>query len=68
MFRENKVERGLMQLEEAYEVEIKKVCIHFFGGSYRDTLWNMKCMITPLIIGATGRETKGFKGKIWKPY
>jgi hypothetical protein len=24
-------------------------------------MWNMKCMITPVIIGATGRVTKGLK-------
>ena len=24
-------------------------------------IWNMKCMITPLIIGATGTVTKGLK-------
>jgi hypothetical protein len=29
--------------------------------------WNMKCFVTPVIIGATGTVTKGIKN-IWKQY
>jgi hypothetical protein len=30
-------------------------------------MWNMKCFVIPIIIGATGIVTIGLK-KIWKPY
>jgi hypothetical protein len=31
-------------------------------------MWNIKCMIVPVIIGGTGMATKRLKGKIWKLY
>jgi hypothetical protein len=30
-------------------------------------MWNMKCFVIPVIIGATGIVTKGLK-KMWKKY
>jgi hypothetical protein len=30
-------------------------------------MWNMKCFVVPVIIGATGIMTRGLKN-IWKQY
>jgi hypothetical protein len=32
-----------------------------------ERMWYMKCKITPVVIGAIGKATKGLK-KNWKPY
>jgi hypothetical protein len=46
-------DRNVMQKET--ENKIQGLCIEI------QRIWNMKCMIIPLITGATGIVTKGLK-------
>jgi hypothetical protein len=50
-----------MQKEAQKKLKYKSLCIEI------QHKWNKKCMIIPVIIGATGIVTKGLK-KTWKPY
>jgi hypothetical protein len=44
-----------MQKEAEQKLKYKKVCIK------RQQMWNMKCILIPVIFGATGILTKGLK-------
>ena len=48
-------DRNVMQKEAEKKLQYKSLCIEL------QQMWNMKCMITPLIIGATRIVTKGLK-------
>jgi hypothetical protein len=47
--------------------EAEKTLKHMRLCTETQHMWNMKCIIIPIIIGAIGIVTKGLK-KIWKPY
>jgi hypothetical protein len=48
-------DRNIAQKEAEKKVKHKSLCIGI------QKTWNMKCMIIPVIIGATGIVTKGLK-------
>ena len=54
-------DRNVVQKEAEKKLKYKSLCIEI------QRMWNLKCMIIPIITGATGivREAKG---KIWKLY
>jgi hypothetical protein len=47
--------RNVTQMEAENKLKYKSLCIEI------QRMWNMKCMIIPLITGATGTVTKGLK-------
>jgi len=48
-------DKNVVQKEAEKKLKYNSVCIEI------QRLWNMKCMIIPVIIGTTGRVTKGLK-------
>jgi hypothetical protein len=50
-----------MQKESEKKLKYKQLRIEI------QQMWNMKCFVIPVIIGATGIVTRGLK-KIWKQY
>jgi hypothetical protein len=54
-------DRNVIQKEPEKKLKYKNLSIEI------QRMWNMKCFVIPVIIGATGIVTKGLK-KIWKQY
>ena len=54
-------DRNVAQKDEEKKLKYKSLHIDI------QRIWNIKCMITPVIIGATGILTNSFR-KIWKPH
>jgi hypothetical protein len=54
-------DRNVIQKETENKLKYKNASIEI------QRIWNMKCFVTPVIIGATGIVTRGLK-KIWKQY
>jgi hypothetical protein len=54
-------DRNAIQKESEKKFKYKNVSIEI------RRMWNMKCFVMPVIIGATGIVTKGLK-IIWKQY
>jgi hypothetical protein len=52
---------NVTQKEAENELKYKNLCIEI------QQMWDMKCMIIPAMIGATGIVTK-VQRNIWKPY
>ena len=52
----------VVQKEAEKNLKYKSLCIEM------QRMWNMKCTIEPVIIGATGIVTRSLKKKIWKLY
>jgi hypothetical protein len=48
-------DRNVTQKEEAKELKYYSLCIEI------RRMWNMKCMVIPVVTGATGITTKGLK-------
>jgi hypothetical protein len=48
-------DRNVTQKEAENKLKYNSLCIEIQG------MWNLKCMIIPVIIGATGIVTKGLK-------
>jgi hypothetical protein len=48
-------DRNITQKEAENKIKCKSVCTEI------QRMWNMKCIIMPVIIGATGILTKGLK-------
>jgi hypothetical protein len=46
-------DRNVMLKEAEKKLKYKSLCIEI------QRMWNMKCMIIPVVIGATGTVTKG---------
>jgi hypothetical protein len=55
-------DKNVKQSKREKRLKYKSLCIEI------QRMWNMKCMIIPVITGDTGTVTKGFKEKIWKPH
>ena len=53
-------DRNVVQKEAKKKLKYKSLHIDI-------RLWNLKCMIMPIIIGTTGKVTRGLR-KIWKLY
>jgi hypothetical protein len=51
-------DRNVMQKEAEKKLKYKSLCIEI------QQLWKMKCMIVPVIIGATGIVAKGLKKNV----
>ena len=54
-------DRNVVQKEAEKKLKYKSLCIEI------NWMWNLKCTIVPVIIGATGIVTRSFR-KIWKLY
>jgi hypothetical protein len=54
-------DRNVIQKESEKKLKYKNVSIEI------QRMWNMKCFVIPVIIGATGIVTKGLKN-IWEQY
>ena len=54
-------DRNVVQKEAENKLKYKSLCIEI------QRMWNLKCTIVPVIIGATGIVTRSLK-KIWKLY
>jgi hypothetical protein len=54
-------DRNVIQKESEKNLKYKNVRIEI------QRMWNMKCFVTPVIVGATGIVTKGLKN-IWNQY
>jgi hypothetical protein len=54
-------DRNVIQKESENKLKYKKLSIEI------QRMWNMKCFVIPVIIGATGIVTRGLKN-IWKQY
>jgi hypothetical protein len=50
-------DRNVIQKESEKKLKYKKLSIEI------QRMWNMKCFVTPIIIGATGIVTRGLKKK-----
>jgi hypothetical protein len=48
-------DRNVVQKEAEQKLKYKTLCIEI------QRMWNLKCMVIPVIIGATGIVTKGLK-------
>jgi hypothetical protein len=46
-------ERNVMEKGEEKKLKYKSLCVE------KQWVWNLKCMIIPVIIGATGLVTEG---------
>jgi hypothetical protein len=55
-------DRNVIQKESEKKLKYKNLSIEI------QRMWDMKCFVVPVIIGATGILTKGLKKKIWKQY
>jgi hypothetical protein len=55
-------DRNVIQKESEKKLKYKNLSIEI------QRMWNMKCFIIPIIIGATGIVTKGLQKNIWKQY
>ena len=55
-------DRNFVQKEAEKKLKYKSMCIEI------QRMWNLKCTIVPVIIGATGIVTRSRRGKIWKLY
>jgi hypothetical protein len=54
-------DRNVIQKESENKLQYKNLSIKI------QRMWNMKCFVVPVIIGATGIVTRGLKN-IWKRY
>jgi len=58
------VDRNVVQKEAEEKLKYKSLCIEI------QRMWNLKCMIIPVIIGGTGTVTKGLRKNLqshtWK--
>jgi hypothetical protein len=54
-------DRNVIQKESEKKLKYKNLSIEI------QRMWNMKCFVIPVIIGATGIVTRGLKN-IWKKY
>jgi hypothetical protein len=54
-------DRNVIQEESEKKLKYKNLSIEI------QRMWNMKCFVIPVIIGATGIVTRGLKN-IWKQY
>jgi hypothetical protein len=54
-------DRNVIQKESEKKLKYKNLSIEI------QRMWNMKCFVIPVIIGATGIVTRELK-KIWKQY
>jgi len=54
-------DRNVVQKEVEKKLKYRSLCIKI------QRMWNLKCTITPAIIGATGTVTRSLR-KIWKLY
>ena len=52
-------DRNVVQKEAEKKLKYKSLCIEI------QQMWNLKCTVIPVIIGATGIVTRSLK-KIWK--
>ena len=50
-----RAERNVVRMEAKKKLKYQSLCLEI------RRMWNMKCMITPVIIGATGIGTKSLK-------
>jgi hypothetical protein len=48
-------DRNVIQMESEKQLKYKNISIEI------QRMWNMKCFVIPIIIGATGIETRGLK-------
>jgi len=55
-------DRNVVQKEAKKKLKYKSLCIE------TQRMWNLKCTIVPVIIGATGIVTRSRRRKIWKLY
>jgi hypothetical protein len=54
-------DRNVVQKESEKKLKYRNLSIEI------QRIWNMKCFVIPVIIGATGIVTKGLES-IWKEY
>ena len=54
-------DRNVVQKEAENKLKYKRLCVEM------QRMWNLKCTVVPVIIGATGMVTRSLR-KIWKLY
>ena len=55
-------DRNVVQKEAEKKLKYKRLCTEI------KRMWNLKCTIIPVIIGATGIVTRSLSLKVWKLY